>query len=385
MTGPMLKDINYVTKLLKEHTDIPIIVGGIHATLEPKSLLDMKSIDYIIRGEGELVILEIAKIIDKRKTTHKNILKLKNINYNPVRPFINMNDFPIPDYNLIDVKKYPLIMFVTSRGCPWGKCTFCYNCWGKKGENAPLRMYNAKNTIELITNVLTKYNIKEFEIGDDNFGLPSKRTFKVCRELEKYNIAYHIFQRTDFTQDRLMKALKKSGCWAMQFGLESGSQRILDILQKGTTVNQNAKAIKQAKKYGIFVDGSFIVGVPGETRGDINMTMDFIRKYKPDSVDAKILIPYPGIKIYEDCIEKGKIKRPTTLKEWENFYSKKVGTLNMSDIPTDILLKTINKLNTKSWIMFFKKFETLLLSGHLSYIKHKTKKIMLQKIGFHKI
>jgi len=381
ITGPMLIDIANIAKVVKDNSNSLVIVGGIHATLDPLCFLNLKTVDYVVRGEGEIVMIEMCKLIDKGK---RDFSKLNNVNFNKSNPPIDINKFPVPDYNLVDVKKYPLIMFITSRGCPWGNCTFCYNARPGYAKN-PLRMYNTENTLKMILPIIEKYNIKEFEIGDDNFGVPNKRTFEVCKALEKYKVAFHIFQRTDLVREDLMIALKKAGCWSMQFGFESGSQRILDLLKKGATIEQSINAIKMAKKHGIFIDGSFMVGIPGETMEDINKTIDFIKKYKPDSVDAKILIPYPGTEIYYDCIKNGKITAPKNLKEWSSFFSKKEGSINVSDIPTKTLLETIARLNKKDPLVYFKKFKKLVFSGHANYIKLKLKDIIFKKLGIKKV
>jgi anaerobic magnesium-protoporphyrin IX monomethyl ester cyclase len=381
MTGPMLLDLAHVSRIVKENSSSLVIVGGIHATLEPQCFLNLKTIDYVVRAEGEIALLQICKLLDNGK---KNFSKLNNVNFNKLNPPINLNDYPVPDYDLVDVKKYPLIMFVTSRGCPWGKCTFCYNSW-TSCKNNPLRMYNAENTLKMMTPIIEKYNLKEFEVGDDNFGLPNKRTFQVCKELSRYNVAFHIFQRVDLMQDNLVVALKRAGCWSMQFGFESGSQRILDLMKKGTTIKQNEQAIKIAKKHDIFIDGSFMVGIPGETMRDIEETVSFIKRNKPDSVDAKILIPYPGTEIYKKCVEAGKITAPKTLEDWSAFFSKKEGRINVSDIPTDVLLKVITQLNKKSSLIYLKKFKKLLFSGHSRYIKLKAREIAMKKLGYKNI
>jgi len=101
------------------------------------------------------------------------MLKIKNINYNKLRPLINLNDLPVPNYNFIEVRKYPIALFNTSRGCP-GRCTFCYNL----GRN--LRFYNTDKVIEAMTQTLDKYKIKEFTIADDNIANLSERTTRIC-------------------------------------------------------------------------------------------------------------------------------------------------------------------------------------------------------------
>jgi len=373
-TSPVLRDIKQIAKIVKENSSSKVIIGGIHATLEPKSLLDMSFIDYVVRGEGESVLLEICQLIDKNKASDNNLSKLDNINYNQTRPLINLNELPITDYDFLEVKNYPLATFYTSRGCP-GRCRFCYN------RGRTLRVYNSEKTIETITRVLDKYKIREFTIADDNFANLSQRTTKICEALSKYNAIFHIFLRVDQTQDKVMKNLKKAGCWSIQFGFESGSQRILDFLNKDVTVQQNINAINQCKKHNIFVDGSFMLGLPTETIKEMNETVGFIKKYKPDAIDIKVYRPYPSTELYEEAVKNNLIKRPRTLNDWVHFCDLKEAEPNLSQIPTELLIKTVNELSKTSYSTYARKFMLLLANKHFKYTFLKTSVILRNKLG----
>ncbi|MFA6022671.1 MAG: radical SAM protein [Candidatus Pacearchaeota archaeon] len=372
-TSQVIVDVMRVSKITKENSSAMVIIGGIHATLEPKSLLDFKYIDYIIRGEGEYPLLEICDLIDKGKGDKKSILKIKNVNYNPMRPIINLNDLPIPDYDLLEVKKYPIATFYTSRGCP-GRCRFCYN------QGRALRFYNTQKTIQSITRVLDKYKIREFTIADDNFANMSNRTTEICNALSKYNAIFHCFLRVDQTHDKVMRDLKRAGCWSIQFGFESGSQRVLDFINKDTKMEQNIKAIEQCKKYGIFVDGSFMLGLPTETIADMRQTVGFIKKFKPDAVDVKVYKPFPSTELYNYSIEKKLIEQPKTLNDWVKFCDLKSGEPNVSDIPTGLLVKTVDELSKTSNKIYLKKAYLLLRNRHWNYTLFKTKSILKQKL-----
>lgn len=371
-TGRTLIDVMKISKITKENSKAIVVVGGVHASLEPESLFKYEFIDYAVRGEGELALLDMCNLIDKGK---KDFSKIPNVNLNPMRPFINLNDFPLPDYGLIDIKKYPVTTFCTSRGCP-GRCKFCYNdyYWGRMGKKC-VRMYNTENTIKMITNVLDKYKIKEFTIADDNFASLSKRTFDVCNALSKYgkDIIFQCFLRADYAYDKILFALKKAGCWSIQFGIESGNQRILDFIQKDTTVEQNALALKKCKKFGIHTDASYMIGLPTETIKDMEKTVDFIKKNKADTMIVKKYAPFPGTEMFEYCVKKGLIKQPEKLEDWTKFAIDEIEP-NVSEIPTPLLMKTINELNKKDYFIFGKKALKLLLAGHFKYVLFKLKR-----------
>lgn len=381
-TSPGLKDLVHISKLVKENSSSLVIVGGTHATIEPDSLLSVSSIDYIVRGEGEQSLLDILSIIDSKKTTDPKkidykIKKLKNINKNPLRPTINLLDLPAPNYNLLEIRKYPLATFFTSRGCP-GRCTFCYNL-GRQ-----LRFYNTQNVIDTINHVLGKYKIREFTIADDNFANLSKRTTKICKAISEHNAIFHIFQRVDQVQDKVMRELKKAGCWSIQFGFESGSQRVLDFLNKGVSVQQNINAIKQCKKYNIFVDGSFMMGIPTETTTEMNETKKLIKTHKLDAVDVKIYTPYPKTQLYDYCVKNKLLKEPETLNDWADIGNLKAKDLNLSNIPTNILVNTINELSKTNNLVYAKKTLLLLKNKHYKYVALKLKTILQNKLRLKK-
>jgi anaerobic magnesium-protoporphyrin IX monomethyl ester cyclase len=373
-TSLVIKDVKHVSKIVKKNSSAKVIIGGVHATLEPKSLLDFPYIDLVVRGEGEETLLEICNIFDKKGFNIKTIQKLSNVNYNFLKPFLDLNTIPIPDYSLLSVKKYPVATFYSSRGCP-GKCKFCYN------QGRQLRYYNTKNFIETLSNVLDKYNIREFTIADDNFANISKRSEEICNFLSKYNSIFHIFLRVDMTQEKVMKNLKKAGCWSIQFGFESGNQRILDFIGKGVSVQQNIEAIKKCKKNNIFVDGSFMVGLPTETISEVKDTANFIKKYKPDAVDVKIFKPYPSTELYNFSVENKLMIPPKTLEEWESFCELKQGEPNVSNTPKEFLVKTVNDFSKTSYLTYLKKTALLLKGGHINYTLFKTKYILKRKLG----
>jgi radical SAM superfamily enzyme YgiQ (UPF0313 family) len=290
-----------------------------------------------------------------------------------MRPLIDLNELPIPDYDLLEVKKYPIATFYTSRGCP-GKCRFCYN------QGRSLRFYNTDKVIKMMDRVLTKYNIKEFTIADDNFANLSERTTRICQALSKYNVIFHCFLRVDQTHDKVMENLKKAGCWAIQFGFESGCQKTLDFINKNTTVQQNINAIKQCRKYGIFVDGSFIIGLPEETEKDMMETINFIKKYKPDVVSINGFKPYPSTELYDYCIKQGLIKHPQTIEEWIPYCNTNEGEPNFSKIPTEILIKNLKELSKHSFLLYCRKFFLLIANGHWDYAWFKIKNILNIKL-----
>lgn len=368
MTSLMLHDLIHLGKIIKElRTNIIIIVGGTHATIEPDSLLDEPYVDYIIRGEGEETLLEFCDTFEKDK---KKLRDLKNINNNPLRPLMDINNLKIPDYSLIDIKKYDHFYVILSRGCI-GNCTFCSNhkMWGKNG-NSFVRMFSVEKSIETLKNLIDKYKINNFSLMDDNFLNYKERVRKICNYLEGKRLNFFCFGRADCINDEILSYLKKAGCHTIQIGIESGSQRVLDFLNKNTTVEQNEEAIKCVERNGITCDASVMTGIASETKEELTKTLEFIKRVKPSCPDAQIFNPMPGTPIFDYCVERKLIKKPETLLEWANWtgdWTLESGMdNNVSEIPEEYILKVakeirdyrvlINKL--KRFLFWVKKGET---------------------------
>ena len=342
-TTEALHDIIYLGKLIKKNMPSKIIVvGGVHATIDPDSLLKEPYVDYVIRGEGESALLDFCNTFD---TNPKELKNLMNINNNPLRPFIDMNELKLPNYNLIDLKKYDVFYINLSRGCP-GNCTFCYSSkmWGKNGRPY-IRALSTERAKEFFKELIEKYNIKTFCIGDDNFVPFKSRAVEICNSLEQYNLNFFCFGRSDYLDDRIIQALKKAGCHTIQIGVESGSQRILDFLNKKVKVQQNINAIECCKRNGIKVEASTMIGITSETIAEMNETVEFIKKYKPSLVSMRIFNPMPGTPLFEYCLEKKYFKKPETLEEWANWAGDFCTIKqNTSEIPDELLIKTYNEL-----------------------------------------
>ena len=317
MSANMLYDVMYLGKLTKKvYNKAIIIIGGVHALAEPESILNEPYVDYILRGEGEEAFLEFCDTFDKNP---KELGKLKNINNNPLRPFVDLTKLKLPNYDLLEFEKYDHVYVMFSRGCT-GNCTFCCSTrnWGIKGRPC-VRSYSAKQMIEFLGNLIEKHKTKTFSIVDDNFVTDKSRAMEVCEYLKNKDVHFFCLGRADSLDDEMLTALKEAGCHTIQMGIESGSQRVLNFLAKQIILQQNIDAIKRCQKHGITCDASFMTGLPTETLEELNMTLDFVKKYKPDLPNAKIYLPLPGSPLFDYCISKNLIQKPTTLEGWADW------------------------------------------------------------------
>jgi radical SAM superfamily enzyme YgiQ (UPF0313 family) len=373
MTSQMLFDIIHIGPIIRGHLPKAIVVvGGVHATVEPDSVLNEPYVDYIIRGEGEEAFLEFCDVFNRNP---KKLGKLENVNKNPLRPLIDLNTLERPDFSLIDLKAYGPMWINTSRGCP-GNCSFCYNSkmWGKNGRPC-VRFFNTKKTIELFRDVIENQGRTEFNISDDNFVTFKQRCLEVCKFLEqKYagKISFLCAMRADRVDDEILSAIKKAGCNSIVFGSESGSQKTLNFLNKQISVEAQGKAIELCHKHGIFSWDSLMFGIPGETMEDLNFTKKFVKKYNPDKIMVHIFTAMPGTAIFEDLVKKGVIKKPKTLLDWAKYidgYSFHQLKHNRSMIPDSVLKRTVKEFTEyKEYRTKIKKFFWWVKKGKIKYV-----------------
>jgi len=299
-----------------------ICYGGWHPTLYPQETLAFDFVDFIVIGEGELTFQELVKIYKKNKSqAEKELAVIKGIGFktsdghiiiNPPRGVVkNLDDLPLPAYDLVDTTKYSnllacsdqVVTIMTSRGCPH-RCVFC------DLRRTAYRYRTSVNILEEIRFWVEK-GVQEFFIQDDNFTINRKRTIEFCRLLTdaNLNIKYKISSRVDCIDDAICQYLKDSGCYRIYFGVESGSQKVLNYLEKGITIQHIKTAFKAAHKHDIDCCAYIMIGVPAETEEDISLTMRLIKDIKPNHLHCSICTPMPRTYLYGKLMEDGVIDR----------------------------------------------------------------------------
>lgn len=320
------------TKLLaeriKEKFDIPIILGGHHITLMPTHFAN-PPFSLAVLGEGERTLTELMQIFERYGSFP--IKKLRNVNgiifknnrnvneMTPVRPLIEpLDEIPYPARDLLKMKEYYLTLrktvfgrlgiygqMITSRGCPY-KCTFCSTAlfWRRP------RFHSAEYVVGEMKHLIERYDVDVILIFDDLFITNKKRVAEIAELMEKEGInekiKLYVFGRANLIDSELLKNLKKMNVAMMEFGLESGSEKILKYLKKGqVTVEDNRKALKLCKKFGIRTNGSFIVGSPEETDEDLKQTLNLLKDENLDKSHVCQLTPFPGTEIWEHAKKMG--------------------------------------------------------------------------------
>lgn len=304
--------------------DIVTVIGGPHVTFMPDEALSHQGVDIVAIGEGEETLYELIEAYEKNKDLSEVkgiVYKNKNgeIKMTKPRPFIqNLDEIPFPARDLVDYERYrwngvleaPML---TTRGCTFQ----CQYCSSSEMMGRRYRMRSVQNVIDEIKEVQEKYHVRDIEFIDDTFTLNMKRASEVMKAIisEKLDVRLSLSSRVNTINEELMQQLKKGGTENIYYGIESGSQRVLDLMKKGIKLEQAEAAVNLAKKYGIKVLGSYILGYPGETPDEMNQTIKFSIKLNTDYAQYSILTPFPGTPIYYELDEKGLIMT----KDWDLY------------------------------------------------------------------
>lgn len=290
-----------------------IILGGACTVFSPTTILRrVPEIDIIVKGEGESTVLELVKEIKKGNPYFKNINGIiyregEQIIETAERiPIKNLDELPLPARHLFPIHRYrihppyglhqPVITMETSRGCPFN-CTFC--C-----APAKFRHRNPKNIVDEIEFVVKEYGVKEIYFVDSTFGVIGEMVDEMCKRIVErdLDVTWTCGTRVDLMSEKLIKQMKKAGCYMISYGVESGSQRILDSMKKGITRDQIEKTIKLTKEANIRSVVYLIVGTPGETYDDVKETIKFVKKIEPDFVVYTGFTPTPSTEAYQKAI-----------------------------------------------------------------------------------
>ncbi|MFX1270666.1 MAG: B12-binding domain-containing radical SAM protein [Promethearchaeota archaeon] len=323
---PAIYDVYRLAAVAKDSDlDCKVVVGGAHASFSDALILrDAPQIDFVVRGEGEYVMLDLLE----RMGTDQ-LEKVKGITYrmsseikrNPLsRPIEDLDTLPFPAYDLMDMKQYlqgPIRVgtMISSRGCPFS-CTFCSS---SRSSGKKWRGRSAENVIAEVDLLVRRYKIDELEFLDDLFCYDPLRVKQICELIRtrNYSLGWTCSARADILSNNpvMAKRLKQAGCRSVYIGVESGSQRVLDLMRKGITLEQvwrSNEIAKYAKLERIF---SFVLGYPGETVEEAMSTVGLACRLNPEIAQFTICTPYPGTPLFEQAKREGLLNA----KSWKEY------------------------------------------------------------------
>lgn len=283
-----------------------VIAGGPHPSLSPINTFDKcPSVNYLVRGEGEVIINELIESIleDKINLNLEGVCERLNDKYHISNvilkvedfenlPFPNLSNMPIKNYWCPDSKSKPMVTMMTTRGCPY-KCGFCSSpaVMGKK-----IRSWSVEKVVAELKYLHFELGVNEISFVDDVFTINRKRTIQLCQEIIKNNLKITWFcnARADHIDEEMAKVMSEAGCHQAYLGFESGAQIILDNVQKGTTIDKLAKGARILKENNIARSIGFVLGLPGETDETVNQSINLAKQLKPERLQFTRFTPLVG-------------------------------------------------------------------------------------------
>lgn len=369
-TTPLIYKAYGIAERIKNFDEkIIVIAGGPHPSALPEDVLAESLIDCVVRGEGDLALKELVECGPN--------LSVPNLYYKDNGAIVqsqiqnqhikDLDDLPFPAYELFVVKNYyqpgiasrkkPLGYLETSRGC-YGTCIFC----NKNIHGFKTRMKSPGRVVDEMERMLS-LGFREIHIIDDIFTADMKRAYAICEEILRRKLNFPWYPRGGVRVDRvspeLLRIMKKAGCYRIPFGIESGSQRIIDIVKKRITIEQAESAVMMAKSAGMETECYFMIGLPNETEEEIKKSLALAIKLNPDYVKFAITVPLPGTPMFAEMEKNGQIKT----KDWEK-YNFSISPRELYDHDTlswEVINKYYNQAHRK---FYFRIAYVLRMIGH---------------------
>ncbi|MBI2304191.1 MAG: radical SAM protein [Chloroflexi bacterium] len=313
-----------IARLCKEHDPhIPVILGGQHPTIQTEEVLKNPDVDFVARGEGEETLVQLVEALEKGRGGEEidglSYCRNGEMAHNPPRELIsNLDALPFPAREaLVDREAYdPEAMgnIFTSRGCPFS-CAYCsaHLIWTRR-----VRYRSIDNVMAEIKHVRDTYGTKQITFWDDSFTVNRERVHDLCRALrqEGRDIYWSCNTRFDLIDEEMVREMKAAGCNNIELGVESGSAQVLQFIDKGLTLEKIREAARILNKHDIYWSAFFMIGLPNETKEDIQETLKLMKEIKPHWSTYSIFTPYPGTKLYQISRDMGLI--PETM-DWSQY------------------------------------------------------------------
>ena len=394
--NPVLVGISCVTsniiaghdlaKVIKENfPDMKVVVGGVHASALPqRTLEEFPCFDFVAKGEGEQVLLELynALALGSNPSNIKGLFFRSGSGFIDTgsRPLIeNLDSLPFPDREILDIALYKkthasrgfsrtvknIAEVITARGCPFN----CIFCAVNVNFNRKVRYRSVENIIAEMGECIEKHRTGHFSIMDDTFALRKDLFYPICDYLKLKKVTWDCYMRVSLIDEDILKKAVDSGCEKISFGVESGSDKILKLINKQITIAQVKEAFRLCRKVGLrYIDATFMLGNhPLETMEDIKMTMDLIMELRPDFMAFSITIPFPGTELYKIMKEGNYLVK----ENWNEFvlYGGKP-SWSYQYINGDVLLKTQADFTKHFYLRpsyIFKQLKKIKTPGELIY------------------
>jgi len=344
-TPSIVTDLKVASLAKKANKNCLTVAFGIHVTALPEESLKMEpALDCVVRGEPEITLKDIALAIRKKRGLEKikgiSYRKGKKIIHNPDRPPLeNLDELPFPAWqhikincHLMPFKNVPFLLVATGRGCPY-QCNFCADktFYGRK-----LRLRSPKKVVDEIEWIGKKFGVKDFLFWSESFTINRQFAKSVAEEIirRRLKVYWVCNSRVDTVDYQLLKKFAQAGCWMIGYGIESGSQEILNKMKKGTTIKQAKKAVRDAHQAGLEVTGHCVIGYPGETKKEIEKTIKFAKNLGLDFVQFYCAVPFPGSELFDLAKKENWI----TSDDW-GFFEQNFSVLTTPNLKAEEVMK----------------------------------------------
>jgi len=333
MTGPqIIRALEACRAFRERYPDVPIVWGGIHASLLPEQTLENPLVDFVVIGEGEATLVELVRTLEAGKDPGEvpGLAFRENgkYRYTGERPFIDLDSHPPLAYDLVDINLYRRkifgsdhVSFNSSRGC-LNRCKFCYDSVVHKRK---WRSMQPGTVLEQMKRIIRDYGIRGFNFTDDNMFVNMNYAYSLFEEITRAELGIRIGKlhiRADTIarmSDEFLDLLARAGVERFTIGVESGSQRILDLIEKGLSPDLVLSASRRMIGRPITPVYLFMMGLPTETPNDLRDSIQLAKRLLAENPRASksfnIYMPYPGTQLYRMAVEMG-LREPSRLEEW---------------------------------------------------------------------
>jgi radical SAM superfamily enzyme YgiQ (UPF0313 family) len=287
---------------------VPQVYGlGVHGTVRPRHVLELANVDAVVCGEPELTVQDLCRYEDLHQVRGVAFMRDGDLVTTPAREPADVNAFPMPALHLLSLERYRyeilgrrLVLLEGSRGCPFS-CTFCLKVMYGSGY----RRKSAERLLEEVAVAVEHFDARSIYFMDIEFTLNRQLVETVSRWLRDRHpdVRWCCQTRVDRVDPDLLQLMSASGCRLIHFGLESGSPRLLERMQKRVTVEDMERAVRWARQAGIRSACFFLLGLPDEGPEDVEMTIALARRLRPDYVSFHVAVPYPGTALYDEVRE----------------------------------------------------------------------------------
>jgi radical SAM superfamily enzyme YgiQ (UPF0313 family) len=369
--------------IIKEHIAVPVVVGGSLATHSPEIVLKNTRADICCLGPGEHTIYEILENLDNLERVRGIVYKNKAAEAirNAPAPLSAIDELPWPAYQIMPMEDYiwkhapmemdttsryrkgvRIMQMITGRGCPMG-CRFCSKLIGRHCMLRPI-----EDIIAEIKFLIKSYKIDGIFFRDELYLVDKQRAYELAGKLKNLDLIWMGQARVDKVDYALIKYMKKCGCISLGFGIESGSRRMLKLMNKGQTVEQIEHALKSCQRLSMDMKIQLILGYPGEDRDSIKETIELFKRLGNPGRRFHLVTPLPGSVLYEDVLKKGMIKDEEgylrALSRKDSGFSKGLPLVNMTEFSDEQLyrlkLESENKMEQNYRLYLYKHPITLL-------------------------